>query len=117
MPDDWNMVVDASGRLDSPLEAVACADVERSINGLNDYFRATFAINVAQSKLQNSGHEGDVDYVLRELRERPTDLQAYAKMRTDDVFRRFSADEEEDAAELRRYIQYEKMTLLNMFRY
>jgi len=106
--DDWSMVVDASGRLDSPLEAVACADVERSINGLNDYFRATFAINVVQSKLQNSGHEDDVDYILRELRERPADLQAYAKMRADDVFRRFSSDEEEDAVDLRRYIQYEK---------
>lgn len=106
--DDWSMVVDASGRLDSPLESVACADVESTINGLNDYFKATFSINVAQSKLQNTGHERDVDYILHELRERPADLQAYAKMRTDDVFRRFSADEEEDAADLRRHIQYEK---------
>jgi hypothetical protein len=106
--DDWSMVVDASGRLDSPLEAVACADVERSINGLNDYFRAIFAFNVVQSKLQNTGHEDDVDYILRELKERPADLLAYAKMRMDDVFRRFSEDEEEEASDLRRYIQYEK---------
>ena len=106
--DDWNMVVDASGRLDSPLEPVACADVERSINGLNDYFRATFALNVVQGRVQNTGRENDIDYLLDELKSGSLELQTYAKLRVDDIFRRFGADEAEDAADLRRYIQYEK---------
>lgn len=106
--DEWSMVVDASGRLDSPLEQIACADMARTLNGLNDYIRATFAVNIAQRWLERREPGADVDRALAVLKERPERLQAYAETRIEDIFAKFAADEEDEKAILGRFIQYEK---------
>lgn len=106
--DGWSMVVDASGRLDSPLEAIACADMARTLNRLNDYIRATFAVNIAQRWLERTESDVGIDRILAVLKERPERLQAYAETRMDDILAKFAADEEDEKAELKRFIRYEK---------
>ena len=108
IPDDWSLVVDAGGRLDSPLEAIACADMARTLNGLNDYIRATYEVNIAQRWLGRNDPEVGIDRILEALSERPGRLQEYAGSRIEDVFGRFKEDEADDKAELRRFIRYEK---------
>ena len=44
--DDWSQVVDLTDKLDSSVSPIACADMDKTLNGLLDYIKATYSIRV-----------------------------------------------------------------------
>lgn len=44
--DDWSQVVDLTDKLDSSVSPIACADMDKTLNGLMDYIRASYSIKV-----------------------------------------------------------------------
>ena len=52
--DNWSIIVDVTDNLDSEVARFACADMEKTINGLYDYFKATFQINALKIRLEFS---------------------------------------------------------------
>lgn len=43
--DDWSQVVDMTDKLDSIVSPLACADMEKTINGMIDYVKASYKIS------------------------------------------------------------------------
>lgn len=48
--DDWSMVVDVTDNLDSIVAPYACSDMDRIMNGLGRYIRATYKIDYIQKR-------------------------------------------------------------------
>lgn len=46
--DDWSLVVDLTDKLDSNISSIACADMDKTLNGLLDYIRASYSIKVTR---------------------------------------------------------------------
>lgn len=67
--DDWSLLVDVSNDLDSPIAPLACRDMERIINSLNEYFHVTFEINVIQKYLRDKGADASIANVLATLKD------------------------------------------------
>ena len=67
--DDWSLLVDVSNDLDSPIASLACRDMERIINSLNEYFHVTFEINVIQKYLRDKGADASIANVLTTLKD------------------------------------------------
>ena len=44
--DDWNQVVDLTDKLESNIAPIACSDMDKTLNGLIDYIRASYSIRV-----------------------------------------------------------------------
>lgn len=107
VPDDWSLVVDTTGRLDSHIAPIACADMSKTFNGLYDYVRATFAVNAVKARITDPNVSNDIDYILDKLKNRPSDSEVYYELKINEVFGRFTAEEQEDALELRKYLKYE----------
>lgn len=70
--DDWSMVVDMTNNLDSRVSKYACKDIERMMNSLYQYFKATFEINVVQSYNKIKGKDHSIEGCLRTLNEDST---------------------------------------------
>lgn len=103
--DDWSLVVDASPRLDSPIEKLASEDLSRTFNGLNDYFRATFKINATQMRYR--GRVTTIDELLGLIANPPSDTEVYYEIKLTNIFGKFEAGEEDEAEQLRQYIRFE----------
>ena len=67
--DDWSLLVDVSSDLDSPIAPLACRDMERIINSLNEYFHVTFEVNVIQKYLRDKGADASIANVLATLKD------------------------------------------------
>jgi len=66
--DDWNILIDVSNDMDSRIAPLACKDIERIINSLNEYFHATFEINVIQKYLRDKSVDSSVANALATLK-------------------------------------------------
>lgn len=66
--DDWSMLIDVSNDLDSRIAPLACRDMDRIINSLNEYFHVTFEINVIQKYLRDKGADSSISNVLYTLK-------------------------------------------------
>lgn len=107
--DDWSMVLDVSGLLDSSMSGIACKDMENQLNGLNAYIRSTFAFNAVRNRLINSNpsRQDDVDYILDLIKNPPADTSVYYELRLSEIYGRFSEDEQDERTDLQNYLQYE----------
>jgi hypothetical protein len=106
--DDWSIVADVTDSFDSKVSRFACEDMERTINGLYDYFSATFEINATQmrSEFINRNDLNSIDEILSMLRDRPNDFEVFYQIKLDNVLQRFKAEEQDDKLELLNNLQY-----------
>jgi hypothetical protein len=82
--DDWSVVLDVTGKLDSKVSSLAIADTERMLNSLYDYIRATFKINSALKKLgKPRTNSDDINLALHILKNIPADFEPYFQARWD----------------------------------
>ncbi|MBC7913845.1 MAG: hypothetical protein H7Y07_06945 [Pyrinomonadaceae bacterium] len=82
--DDWSVVLDVTGKLESKISSLAIADTERMLNSLYDYIKTTFKINAALKKLgKPRTNSEDVNLALQILKDNPTDFEPYFQARWD----------------------------------
>ena len=107
--DDWSMVLDVSGLLESSMSKIACQDLGYQLNGLNAYIRSTFAFNAVRSRVKNGTptKQDDVDYILDLIKNPPEDANVYFEWQLKNIYDRFTEDEEDERIELQKYLQYE----------
>ena len=103
--DDWTIVVDVTDDLDSKISNVACAGMQKSLNGLFDYIKATMQINAAMTLPQFMKKPDDINEVLSVLANRDATFEAFFMMKFSDIAGRFT--EQEDKEQLNEYVQYE----------
>lgn len=107
--DDWSLVLDVSGLLDSSMSTIACKDMENQLNGLNSYIRSTFIFNAVRNRISNSdpSRQDDVDYILYLIKNPPPDTNVYFELKLNEIYSRFTEDEADEKIELQNYLQYE----------
>lgn len=93
---DWGFVLDMTGDLDSRIAALAIEDAEDTFNGIYDYIKATYQINVVLAK---DGYDysdsSKIATVLDTLSNRPTDFETYFQVLWNEQLRNTDADEKE----------------------
>lgn len=108
--DDWDIVVDLTDSLDGDMANIACADMEKELNGLMEYIVSTMRIT-AVSKYLNE--QSNMDLILHTLKTRPGDFDSYFRFKLNAIYDRYDdiADSPEEAeqskAELKQYLDYE----------
>ena len=116
--DDWNQVVDMTDKLESNVSPIACADMDKTINGLIDYIRASFTISVMRkSEFPNLS----VASALNKIKAPTPKTEAFFDIKIENILNKYSPnsnssrDEEMEAeqnkAELLEYLQYEETPL------
>ncbi|QKJ28342.1 hypothetical protein HQ865_00725 [Mucilaginibacter mali] len=96
VPDDWSVVLDVTGKLDSKVSMLAIADAERMLNSLYDYIRATFKINAALKKLgKPRTNSNDVNLALNILKNPPQDFEPYFQARWDIMIDQIDVEDRE----------------------
>ena len=115
--DDWSQVVDLTDKLDSSVSPIACADMDKTLNGLMDYIRASYSIKVmrrlvtphasvatALSMIKNPSVENnaDINASLRNIFNR-----YYNNAKTTEEMQ----EAEQNVKELQEYLQYEETPL------
>jgi len=104
--DDWSLIVDVTGNLNSEVSRYACEDMEKTINGLYDYFKATFQLNALYMRPEfASKNLENIDELLNVLSNPPSDFDAYYGAKLSTVLGNM---EEEDRSMIISSIQYEE---------
>ncbi len=107
--DDFTIIVDVTDNFESRVSRFACEDMEKTINGLYSYFKATFEINAVQKRPEFiSQNLNSVDDILALLKNRPSSFDAFYEFRLSEILDRFKDDEEEDKAIFLESIQFEE---------
>ncbi len=111
--DDWSIVVDVTDNLSSNISEIACKDMERTLNGLSAYIKATMEVNAVMMRPEYlAGDFDSIDKMLSEIKNRTEKFEAYYESKYADILARFSDDEESTATEYRKqlndYLKYEK---------
>ena len=105
--DDWSIVADVTDNLDSRISVVACADLQKTLNGLLDYIKATMQVNAAMMLPSFSMKKpDDINDVLAVLANRDVTFEAFFMAKFSDIVSRFT--EQEDKEQLNEYVQFEK---------
>lgn len=108
--DDWSIVVDLTDSLEGDVANIACADMERQMNGLMEYIVSSMRIN-AVGKYLNEAY--DVEKILQTLKARPGEFDSYFRFKLNAIYDRYDddAENEEEAKqakeELKQYLDYE----------
>ena len=104
--DNWSIIVDVTGKLDSEVARFACADMEKTMNGLYDYFRATLQVNALQMRLEFSGRTLEsIDELLVLYGSPPDGFDDFYEAKLSLILNNL---EEEDIPSVFDNIQYEK---------
>ena len=104
--DDRTIIVDVTGNLDSEVSRFACADMEKTINGLYDYFKATFQINALKMRVEFSGRSlENIDELLALYANPPDNFDAFYEAKLSEILNNL---EEEDRPAVLENIQYEE---------
>jgi hypothetical protein len=107
--DDFSVIVDVTDSFESKVSRFACEDMEKTINGLYDYFKATFEINAVQRRPEFMTQNLDsVDTILQFLNNRPPDFDSFYQYKLGAILERFKDDEAEDRKILLESIQFEE---------
>lgn len=115
---DWSMVVDMSDKLESEISDLACADMQRLLDGMINYIRASYTIK-AVKRMPGASLES-MSQIISRIKNPDASMEAYFSVRLADVLSNYDkeakTDEElEDAriykAELEEYLQYEETSL------
>lgn len=107
IPDDWSMVVDLTGNLDSKVSRIACRDMERLMNAVRPYIKATYMINLAQ-RANNVNRGGcSVDKALDDIKQGKVEV-SYMKGKIVDILDKLNDknDKEFDKEDLYSLMEY-----------
>lgn len=115
--DDWSQVVDMTDKLESSVSPIACTDMDKTINGLMDYIRASYTIRVMRRlKVPNLS----VASALYMIKNPTPETDAILNVKLLNIFNRYSTsassaeervDAEQNVADLQEYLQYEETPL------
>lgn len=107
--DDWSLILDVSGVLDSSMSAIACQDMEDKLNGIYPYIKSTFAFDAVRNRIKNSNptNQDNVDFILDLIKNPPDDANVYFEYLLKNIYDRFQEDEVDEKVELQQYLQYE----------
>lgn len=115
--DDWSQVVDMTDKLESSVSPIACADMDKTMNGLMDYIRASYTIRVMRRlKLPNL----PVASALYMIKNPTPETDAILNVKLLNIFNRYSTcatsaeervDAEQNVTDLQEYLQYEETPL------
>ena len=115
--DDWSQVVDMTDKLESSISPIACADMDKTLNGLMDYIKASYSIRVmrrivtpnasvatALSMIKTPSIEinADINAILRNI---------YNKYSSNAKTQEELEEAEQNKKELAEYLQYETTPL------
>ena len=76
--DDWSIVVDVTDNLSSNISEIACKDMERTLNGLSAYIKATMEVNAVMMRPEYlAGDFDSIDKMLSEIKNRTEKFEAY----------------------------------------
>jgi hypothetical protein len=107
--DDFLVIVDVTDNFESRVSRFACEDMEKTINGLYGFFKASFEINAVQKRYESSMTNIDsVDELLAILKNKPDNFDAFYENKFIDILGRFKVEEEEDKKTLLDSVQYEE---------
>ena len=107
--DDFSVIVDVTDNFESRVSRFACEDMEKTINGLYGFFKASFEINAVQKRYESSMTNIDsVDELLAILKNKPDNFDAFYENKFIDILGRFKPEEEEDKKTLLDSVQYEE---------
>jgi len=107
--DDFSIVVDVTDNFESKVSRFACEDMEKTINGLYGFFKASFEMNAVQKRYESSLPSLDsIDPLLAILKNKPENFDAFYENKFVDILGRFKEEEEDDKKILRESIQFEE---------
>ena len=115
--DDWNQVVDVTDKLESNVSPIACADMEKTINGMIDYVRASYTISTMR---RITMYDSYVDNALEMIKNPTDDINADIRSMLRKIYNNYrehaTSDEERAEAdqnikELQEYLKYEETPL------
>ena len=107
--DDFSVIVDVTDNFESRVSRFACEDMEKTINGLYNYFKAVFEINAVQKRQEFITQNLDsVDDILGFLKNRPANFDTFYEYKLAGILERFKEDEEEDRKTFIESIQFEE---------
>jgi hypothetical protein len=103
--DDWSVIADVTDNLDSNISRFACEDMAKSINGLYEYFKATYQINAVcqRPEFAQKQLEG-IDEILYVLNKRPPDFEPYFQSKFSTVISNLDEDDKEEVYD---FVQYD----------
>ena len=115
---DWSMVVDMSDKLESEISDLACADMQRLLDGMINYIRASYTIK-AVKRMPGASLES-MSQIIERIKDPDATMEAYFQVRLSDVISNYDKEaktdeEQEDAriykSELEQYLQFEDSSL------
>lgn len=107
--DDFSLIVDVTDNFESRVSRFACEDMERTINGLYEFFKASFEINAVQKRYETTMPAVDsVDQWLSILKNRPDNFDIYYENKFNIILDKFKPEEEEDKKNLLDCVMYEE---------
>lgn len=106
--DDFSVIVDVTDNFESKVSRFACEDMEKTINCLYGFFKATFEINAVQKRYESEMPNLDsIDQLLDKLKNKSESFDAYYEHKFKDILNRFRDEEEDDKKNLQESVQFE----------
>lgn len=115
--DHWSQVVDMTDKLESIVSPLACADMEKTVNGMIDYIKASYKITTMR---RVSDYDSYVENALTMIKEPTPEINAALSYMLKRVYNNYkekaTTDEEKAEAdqniqELKDYLKYEESPL------
>lgn len=115
--DDWCQVVDMTDKLESNVAPIACADMEKTLNGLMDYIRASYSIRVMRRIVTP---HASVASALSMIKNPTMEINADINANLRNIYNRYHAnaktveeieEAEQNVKDLQEYLQYEQTPL------
>ena len=115
--DDWSQVVDMTDKLESEISPIACADMEKTVNGMIDYVKASYKISAMR---RINMYDSYVENALMIIKNPTEDINADIRSLLRKIYNNYKAnattDEEiaeadQNIKELQDYLKYEETPL------
>ena len=115
--DDWSQVVDMTDKLESEISPIACADMEKTVNGMIDYVKASYKISAMR---RINMYDSYVENALMMIKNPTEDINADIRSLLRKIYNNYKAnattDEEiaeadQNIKELQDYLKYEETPL------
>lgn len=110
----WSMIVDLSDKLESEISELAIEDMNRLLDGMNNYVQSTFTVKAVRRLCGN--YNGNLPLVFDKIKNMDDQTKAYFSVRLLDIISNYDleAKTDEDKEEVQRnkkdleeYLQYE----------
>jgi len=106
--DNFSVIVDVTDDFESKVSRFACDDMEKTVNCLYGFFKATFEINAVQKRYESEMPNLDsIDQLLDKLKNRSEAFDAYYEHKFKDILNRFREEEDDDKKNLQESVQFE----------